>query len=588
MFDYRRSHTCQELTKAHEGELVTLSGWVHRRRDHGNIIFIDLRDRYGVTQIVFDPGANPQLHQMADKLRSEWVISVKGRVKLRGANMNNPKMSTGDIEIEVHELEVLSRAKTPPFSIADDTIDVSEELRLKYRYLDLRRGHIVKNLQLRHKAMRSIRDSFDKLGFLEITTPILAKSTPEGSRDYLVPSRIYPGTFYALPQSPQLFKQILMIGGLDKYFQIATCFRDEDLRADRQPEFMQIDVEMSFVTPQEIFHHIEFMISELFKECLQKALTTPFKKMTYQECQELYGTDKPDLRFGMTFHDLSPFVQNSSCPFLIEALSGGIVKGFVVPGGADIPRKNLDEYASFVQRLGASGLYYTKMADGLLSTGIAKFFDEDTQKALITQIEMKESDLLFVIGDVKSRTHQALDHLRRKVAKDRNMIDQSKLEFLWVIDFPLFTWNEEENRIEAEHHPFTSPLLEDLHLMETEPLKTRSSSYDLVLNGYEVASGSQRIHNGDLQEKIFNLLNLSQEDISKRFGFFIESLKYGTPPHAGIALGLDRLIMIMAKTDNIRDVVAFPKTQKAFDLMMEAPSSVTFKQLDELQLEISE
>lgn len=583
MFDYRRTHTCQELNKKHVGEIVTLSGWVHRRRDHGNLIFVDLRDRFGNTQLVFDPRISEVVHEAAELLRSEWVISIKGKVLERGQGMINAKMPTGEIEIEVQELDILSKAKTPPFSISDDFIDVNEELRLKYRYLDLRRGDICKKLIVRHKAMIAIRNYLDNAGFLEITTPILAKSTPEGARDYLVPSRVHKGEFYALPQSPQIFKQLLMIGGMDRYFQIATCFRDEDLRADRQPEFTQIDLEMSFVTPEEVFKTVEGLISQLFQ------VPTPFRRMTYKECQDLYGTDKPDLRFGMSFINFNEIAKESICEFFLEALnSGGIIKGFLVKSGSDLSRKNLDDYTEFVNKFGVNGLYWMKRSVNTLTGGISKFFDADQQQRLILQAEMEEGDLLFIVADQESRVNQALDHLRRRMAKERRLIDSHRLEFLWVTEFPLFKWDEENKRIEAEHHPFTSPVLEDIHLIESDPLKVRSSSYDLVLNGYEVASGSQRIHSGALQEKIFKYLKLSEKEIQERFGFFIESLKYGTPPHCGIALGFDRLIMILTRTDNIREVIAFPKTQKAADLMMLAPSAVTKEQLDELNIEIAE
>lgn len=587
MFDYRRSHTCNALSKKEEGSHVTLSGWVHRRRDHGNLIFIDLRDRYGTTQLIFDPKVNETACMLAAKLRSEWVISVKGRVILRKEGMHNAKIATGDIEVEVLELEILSKAKTPPFSISDEVIDVNEEVRLKYRYLDLRRNTLTHNLILRSEAGMAVRTFLEAKGFLEITTPILAKSTPEGARDYLVPSRVHHGEFYALPQSPQIFKQILMCGGLDKYFQIATCFRDEDLRADRQPEFTQIDIEMSFVTPDEVFKTVEGLIDAIFYKCLKIHTPSHFNRMSYKQCQDLYGTDKPDLRFGMSFISLNEIAKNSSAEFFHETLKNkGVVKGFCVKGGHTLSRKTLEEYHTFATKFGVGGIYHTKYSEEGLTTGIAKFFDEEQQINLIKEADMHVGDLLIVIEGQEKYVSQSLDHLRRRIAKELNLIDYNRFEFLWVTDFPLFKWNEEERCIEAEHHPFTSPLLEDIHLIETDPLKTRSSSYDLVLNGYELASGSQRIHNGDLQEQIFKILKLSEDEIKERFGFFIEALKYGTPPHAGIALGLDRLIMILCKTDNIREVVAFPKTQKARDLMSDAPSSVQAKQLDELKISI--
>lgn len=589
MFDYRRSHDCGTLRKDHVGTSVTLSGWVHRRRDHGGLIFIDLRDRFGLTQLVFDPEKYPSAHEIGEKLRSEWVISIKGVVIPRREGMANPKLATGEIEVQVHEIEILSKAKTPPFSICDDLLEVNEELRLKYRYLDIRRGDISQKLIQRHKAMLTTRKFMDQQGFLEISTPILGKSTPEGARDYLVPSRTYPGDFFALPQSPQIFKQLLMVSGMDRYFQIATCFRDEDLRADRQPEFTQIDIEMSFGTPPDLMKIIEGLIAALFKECINIDIPTPFRRLQHREAMERYGCDRPDLRFGMELFNLNDIAEKSTFSVFLEQLnSGGIVKGLCVKGGADLSRKNIDEYTDFVGRLGIKGLAWIKLQEGGLSSSIVKFFDEELQQQLIQRAGMEIGDLIFMIADAPSSTNQALDHLRRKIARDRNLIKPGHYEFAWVIDFPLFSWDKEENRLVSEHHPFTSPLLEDLHLLETEPLKMRSSGYDIVLNGYEIGGGSQRIHNSDLQKKIFECLQLTPEELQAKFGFFIEALSYGTPPHLGIALGLDRIMMILTQTENIRDVIAFPKTQKASDLMLECPSHVALKQLKELKLEIIE
>lgn len=589
MFDFKPTHHCGALRADHINQTVTLSGWVHRRRDHGGLIFIDLRDRFGLTQLVFDPNKHPEAHSSAEKLRSEWVISIKGKVIHRAAGMTNPKLATGEIEVEISQLEILSRAKTPPFSICDDTIDVNEELRLQYRYLDIRRGDIAQKLVMRHKVMLEVRKQMDAERFLEISTPILGKSTPEGARDYLVPSRVYPGTFYALPQSPQIFKQLLMVAGMDRYFQIAQCFRDEDLRADRQPEFTQIDIEMSFGTPEDLFPIIERLVKAIFKACINVDIATPFKRMTHHDCLEQYGSDKPDLRFDMKHIILNDIAARSSFSVFTDVVkAGGIIKGICVKGGADISRKAIDEYTTFVSRFGVKGLAWMKMQDGVLASSIVKFFGEDVQKELIQRMSIQEGDLIFMIADVKERTNQALDHLRRKIARDRGLLDPNKYEFLWVTDFPLFTWNADEKRIESEHHPFTSPNFADIHLMDTEPLKVRSSSYDMVLNGYELASGSQRIHNGDLQQKIFEVLKLTPEELRTKFGFFIEALSYGTPPHLGAALGFDRLLMILTQTENIRDVIAFPKTQKASDLMMESPSIVAKQQLDELKLAVEE
>lgn len=587
MFDYRRTHDCGTLRLSDAKQNVTLSGWVHRRRDHGGLIFIDLRDRFGLTQLVFDPVSNPDAHKNAEHIRSEWVISVKGTVRPRQEGMANANLKTGEIEIEVNELEILSKAKTPPFSISDENIDVNEELRLKYRYLDIRRGEIQNKLIKRHQAQLITRTFLDEQGFIEVTTPILGKSTPEGSRDYLVPSRIYPGEFYALPQSPQLFKQLLMVAGMDRYFQIATCFRDEDLRADRQPEFTQIDIEMSFGTPEMLYPIIEELVSKIYSKLSGYEAKLPFIRYTYAECMRRWGTDKPDLRFDMEMKEINSIAERTTFAVFHEAVKVGfIVKGFKVDKGADFSRKNIDDYTNFVGQFGVKGLAWMKLTAEGLQSSIVKFFDETLQKELIETFGMQVGDLIFMVADAEERANQALDHLRRKIAKDMKLIDPKRFEFLWVTDFPLFHYNHEDNRLESMHHPFTSPHREDIHLLDSEPLKVRSSGYDIVLNGYEIGGGSQRIHSGDLQEKIFKALNLTEEEITDKFGFFVDALKYGTPPHLGIALGLDRVVMLATGTENIRDVIAFPKTQKASDLMMECPSQVAALQLDELKLSL--
>lgn len=586
MFDYRRTHTCGELNRSHLKQNVTLSGWVHRRRDHGGLIFIDLRDRFGLTQLIFDPAiVSKEMFKSAERLRSEWVLSIKGVVIPRAEGMTNPKLPTGEIEIQVKELDILSPAKTPPFSICDEETDVNEELRLKYRYLDIRRGDIAKKLTLRHQAMLSTRQFMSKHGFLEISTPILAKSTPEGARDYLVPARIYQGNFYALPQSPQIFKQLLMVAGMDRYFQIATCFRDEDLRADRQPEFTQIDLEMSFGTPDDLMHLLEELVATIFKECIGVDIPSKFPHMKYRDCLESYGTDRPDLRFEMPLVRIDDIAKRSTFGVFLEQLAAdGIVKAICVKGGAEISRKEIEGYTQFVSKFGLSGLAWMKNTPEGLSSNIVKFFPQELLDALITRLNIEQNDLIFIAAAPEDRVNQALDHLRRKLAKDRHLIDPNALNFLWVTDFPLLRWNAEEKRLESEHHPFTSPHFEDIHFLDADPLKVRALAYDLVLNGYEIGGGSQRIHNSELQEKIFQILKLTSEEIKEKFGFFVEALQYGTPPHLGLAFGLDRIVMILARTENIRDVIAFPKTQKASDLMMQCPSKVSAKQLEELKI----
>ncbi len=584
--DYRRTHRLDELRLENVGETVTLSGWVHRRRDHGGLIFIDLRDRYGITQLIFDPDISKEAHTAASKLRSEWVLTAKGTVRKRGEGLANPKLQTGEIEVEVKEFEPLSVAKTPPFSIADDGVETHENIRLKYRYLDIRRGEIIKNLALRHKAMMITRQFLDQKGFMEVNTPILGRSTPEGARDYLVPSRIYPGNFYALPQSPQLFKQLLMISGVDKYFQIAPCFRDEDLRSDRQPEFTQIDLEISFAYPSEIKQLITEFLRGLFKECLGVTVPGSIREMSYHDCLEHYGTDRPDLRFDMKLHRLDSVLKE--CGFSVfnnQLQNGGVIKAICVKGGSALSRKDIETYTEFVGQFGLHGLAWMKMGEEGLTSNIVKFFSSEELKQIEKTVNAEVGDLLLFAAADEPTVNQALDHLRRQIAQDRNLIDESRFEFLWVTDFPLFEWDSETRRPKSLHHPFTEPHPDDIHLLDSEPLKVRSNAYDIIINGYEVGGGSKRIHDMNIQEKIFKALKLSPEEVANKFGFFTEALSYGTPPHLGIALGFDRLVMILTGTDNIRDVIAFPKTQKASDLMMQCPSDVSASQLRELEIE---
>jgi len=585
-FDYRRTHRCHDLRKSNVGETVTLSGWVHRRRDHGGLIFIDLRDRFGLTQLIFDPDISKEAHEEASKLRAEWVISAKGKVRPRGEGLENPKLDTGEIEIEVTEFAVLSKAKTPPFSVCDEITETHEDIRLKYRYLDIRRGDIARKLVMRHKAMLTTRNFFSEQGFLEISTPILGRSTPEGARDYLVPSRVYPGNFYALPQSPQLFKQLLMMGGMDRYFQIAPCFRDEDLRSDRQPEFTQLDIETSFSTPDDFKKLFHDYLKVIFKECIDFTVPDTIREMSYADCMEHYGTDRPDLRFDMPLTRLDAIAKE--CEFSVfrdQIEGGGIVKCMCIKGGAEISRKDIERYTEFVGKFGLKGLAWMKrQAEGLQSS-IVKFFSEPLLKEIETQTKAEEGDLLLFAAADEATVNQAMDHLRRMVARERNLIDPNRYEFLWVVDFPLFEWDADENRLSSIHHPFTAPHPDDIKHLDSNPLKVRSLAYDIVINGFELGGGSQRIHDYQMQEKIFKALKISDEDLKGKFGFFLEALQYGTPPHLGIAMGVDRLIMILTKTENIREVIAFPKTQKASDLMMRCPASVSPGQLHELEIE---
>ncbi len=570
----KRTHACGELTEKDVGKKVTLCGWVHTRRDHGGVIFIDVRDRYGITQLVFKPDQK-DLFKKADALRREYVIAVNGNVTRRPQGTLNKELFTGQIEVVCGGLEILNTSDVPPLDIADKA-EMNEDLRLKYRYLDLRRFPMQKNLILRHKVIKATRDFFDSKGFLEIETPILMKSTPEGARDYLVPSRVHKGKFYALPQSPQMYKQLCMIAGLDKYFQIARCFRDEDLRADRQPEFTQLDVEMSFIDEEDVFAVMEEWAQHVFKNVMNVELKTPFPRIPYSEAMDKYGCDKPDLRFGMELYDVTQICHASDC----KILHADLVKAIVA--AHDFTRKEIEDLETYAKQLGAKGLAWMKYDGAAFSGSMAKFFSDP--KKWVQQLHLKKGDTLFLVADRKKVVNDVLSKIRMKLGKDLKLIQQG-FKFCWVVDFPLFAWNEEENRWEPEHHPFTSVKKEDIPLLEKGELgKVRSKSYDIVLNGFELASGSIRIHDSALQKLIFKTIGMSEEDAVRRFGFFVEALRYGTPPHGGIAPGIDRLVMLMAGEESIRDVIAFPKNKAAENPMDECPNEVDAKQLKELGL----
>lgn len=581
----RRTHYLNDLTAANVNEEVTLMGWVLRRRDHGGVIFVDLRDRNGITQVVFNPENNQEVHAKAHDLRSEWVLAVRGKVMNRPEGMTNPKLNTGEIEIMVEDLRILNTSPTPPFPL-DEEVEVSENLRLKYRYLDLRRPAMAKNLILRHKASHAVRNYLDANNFLEIETPMLTRSTPEGARDYLVPSRVNAGKFYALPQSPQLFKQLLMVAGMDRYYQIVKCFRDEDLRADRQPEFTQIDMELSFVEEEEIYQIAEGMIKNLFKTTLDKDIDTPLRRMTYADAMERYGTDKPDTRFGLELINLGEIVKDSGFKVFASVVNkGGLVKSINAKGCAHLSRKNIDDLTEYVAQFGAKGLAWVKMkAEGEWQSPIAKFFTDAERSRMNETLNAEEGDLLFFVADTSRIVHHALSELRLELARILGLIEKGTFDLLWVTDFPLLEYDDNEKRFTAVHHPFTAPHEDDLDLMESDPGKVRSRAYDMVLNGTEIGGGSIRIHQKPIQEKAFKALGISAAEAEDKFNFLLQALELGAPPHGGIAFGLDRLMMILAGRDSIRDVIAFPKTQKAICLLTEAPSSVARKQLTELYL----
>jgi len=582
--ELKRSHSCGALRGADVGQEVVLFGWVATRRDHGGVTFVDLRDREGITQIVFNPQVSDKIHELAKDLRTEYVLGVRGKVERRPSGMENPKLPTGEIEIKVVDFELFNRAKTPPFPIEDE-VAVAEELRLKHRYLDLRRTPMLKNLKVRHQVMQAARNYLDSEGFLEIETPILAKSTPEGARDYLVPSRIYPGKFFALPQSPQLFKQILMVAGMERYMQIVRCFRDEDLRADRQPEFTQIDLELSFVSQEDVLKIMEGLIKAIWKEAAGIDLKTPFSRLSYAESMARYGLDAPDTRFGLELSEVTEIFKGSAFKVFADTVAkGGIIKAINVKGKADLSRSELDELTQFVGIYGAKGLAWIKVQESEWQSPIVKFFSEAEKENLKKALQMETSDLVLFVADKPKVVNDALGNLREHLGKKLGMIDETKLNFVWVVDFPMFDYDEGEKRYVAMHHPFTSPKPEGLKDLESEPLKVRANAYDLVLNGNEIGGGSIRIHSPEIQTKVFGLLGIGEAEAQEKFGFLLEALQFGAPPHGGIAFGLDRLVMLITGTDSIRDVMAFPKTQKAVDPMTEAPSEVSAKQLLELGL----
>jgi aspartyl-tRNA synthetase len=575
-----RTHTCGQLTTADVGKDVVLLGWVHRVRDLGGVMFFDIRDRHGLTQVVVRDAA---LEERAKRLRPEFVVGVTGRVDARSKEAVNPKIKTGEIEVGAHEIRLLNDAKTPPFPINEDT-PVSEEMRLRYRYLDLRRQRLQQNMILRHKAAFAVRNYFDEQGFLEIETPILTKSTPEGARDYLVPSRVHPGEFYALPQSPQIFKQILMIAGLDRYFQIAKCFRDEDLRADRQPEFTQVDLEISFATENLVFSILEPLMKRLMALIGRDAPAT-FARMPYAEAIARFGSDKPDLRPGMELKKLSePFVESNFSVFRGAIDAGGEVRGFVVPNGARYSRKDLDNLIEEAKQLGAAGLVWARQSEGTIQSPALKAAGDDAIRRALERAGAGPADLLLMAAGPHAATARMLGQLRLNIAKRENLLDPNRFEFLWVVDFPMFDWLEEEKRWEFMHHPFTAPLESDADRLESDPGSVRARAYDLVLNGSEIGGGSIRIHDQRLQRLVFKLLGMSDEEARARFGFFVDALEYGTPPHGGIALGLDRIVAILAGEQSIREVIAFPKTAQAVDLMAGAPSTVDPRQLRDLRV----
>ena len=582
----KRSIYCGLVTEELVGKEITLHGWVQKRRDHGGVIFIDLRDREGVMQVVFNPQHNQTAFEIADTLRPEYVIEVTGTVALRGEGLTNPNLKTGTMELEVHHVELLAKAKTPPIYIEDDKV-ASDELRMKYRYLDMRRKPVLENLRLRHKTTRAIREYLDTEGFIDVETPYLAKSTPEGARDYLVPSRVHEGSFYALPQSPQTFKQLLMGGGLDRYYQIVRCFRDEDLRGDRQPEFTQVDIETSFLSAEEIQEMMEGLLKKVMKDTLGVEVTTPFPRLSFAEAMSRYGNDKPDTRFALELIDVADIVKDSDLKvFSTVVENGGHVKALNLKGLADeYSRKDADSLAQFVAKYGAKGLAWLKVEEDGLKGPIAKFL-VNQESSLRERLDAEVGDIIFFCADKPSVVAQSLSELRLHFGRKHDLIDQSKFNFLWVVDWPLLEYDEDANRYVAMHHPFTRPVNEDFNALLEDPAAAKAQAYDIVLNGYELGGGSLRIYRRDMQEAMFNVLGFTKESAQEQFGFLMDALDYGFPPHGGIALGLDRLVMLLAGEDNIREVIAFPKNGSAMDTMTQAPSPVSEQQLQELSLKI--